>query len=32
MSAPGGPARQIARSCGCTTVGVDVTSAYVDTA
>ena len=28
----GGPARQIARSSGCTVVGVDITSAYVDTA
>jgi sarcosine/dimethylglycine N-methyltransferase len=28
----GGPARQIARSCGCTVVGVDITPAYVDTA
>jgi sarcosine/dimethylglycine N-methyltransferase len=28
----GGPARQIARSSGCTVVGVDITPAYVDTA
>src|SRR6266704_5318608 len=28
----GGPARQIARGSGCTVVGVDITSAYVDTA
>jgi sarcosine/dimethylglycine N-methyltransferase len=28
----GGPARQIARSAGCTVVGVDITPAYVDTA
>jgi sarcosine/dimethylglycine N-methyltransferase len=28
----GGPARQIARSSGCAVVGVDITSAYVDTA
>jgi cyclopropane fatty-acyl-phospholipid synthase-like methyltransferase len=28
----GGPARQIARSSGCTVVGVDLTPAYVDTA
>jgi sarcosine/dimethylglycine N-methyltransferase len=28
----GGPARQIARSSGCTVVGVDITSAYVDAA
>jgi SAM-dependent methyltransferase len=28
----GGPARQIARSSGCTVLGVDITPAYVDTA
>lgn len=28
----GGPARQIARSSGCTVVGVDITQTYVDTA
>jgi cyclopropane fatty-acyl-phospholipid synthase-like methyltransferase len=28
----GGPARQIARTSGCTVVGVDITPAYVDTA
>ena len=28
----GGPARQIARSSGCTVVGLDITPAYVDTA
>ena len=28
----GGPARQVARSTGCTVVGVDITSAYVDAA
>lgn len=28
----GGPARQIARASGCTVVGVDITSAYVDAA
>jgi len=28
----GGPARQIARSSGCSVVGVDITPAYVDTA
>jgi ubiquinone/menaquinone biosynthesis C-methylase UbiE len=28
----GGPARQLARSTGCTVVGVDITPAYVDTA
>jgi sarcosine/dimethylglycine N-methyltransferase len=28
----GGPARQIARSSGCTVVGVDITPAYIDTA
>jgi sarcosine/dimethylglycine N-methyltransferase len=28
----GGPARQIARSSGCSVVGVDITSAYVDAA
>jgi sarcosine/dimethylglycine N-methyltransferase len=28
----GGPARQIARSCACSVVGVDITPAYVDTA
>ena len=26
----GGPARQVARSTGCTVVGVDITPAYVD--
>src|SRR5438067_1632219 len=28
----GGPARQVARASGCTVVGVDITSAYVDAA
>ncbi len=28
----GGPARQVARSTGCTIVGVDITQSYVDTA
>jgi len=28
----GGPARQVARSSGCTVVGVDITQTYVDTA
>jgi SAM-dependent methyltransferase len=28
----GGPARQLARDCGCTVVGVDITPEYVDTA
>jgi len=28
----GGPARQVARSVGCTVVGVDITQSYVDTA
>ena len=28
----GGPARQVARSSGCTVLGVDITPSYVDTA
>jgi sarcosine/dimethylglycine N-methyltransferase len=28
----GGPARQVARTCGCKVVGLDITPAYIDTA